>query len=96
MSNTVRLRKMSFTDADGTVTWGWCLEDNYASIFNDSMEQVDLDCDDLSLLYCVVQTARDDEQTKDLLQGCLESEDDMIINGNFYKFCQLQPTLEKL
>jgi hypothetical protein len=31
MSNPVKLRRMAFTDADGMMSWGWTVQDNYAS-----------------------------------------------------------------
>ena len=78
MSNPVKLHKMSFTDADGTVSWGWTVQDNYASLFDDTLEQEDLTLEGLNLLRKVVlhnqEPSNDCEQLRDLLLSCWRDE----------------------
>lgn len=100
MSNQVKLRKMSFTDADGVVSWGWTVQDNYASLFDDTLEQEELNVKGLALLRKVVLHNQDplssSQQIRDLLITCWEHEKGLYIDGLFYDYDVIGPVLEEL
>lgn len=100
MSNTVKLRKMAFTDANGTVTWGWTVQDNYGSFFDDTLEQEDLLVQGINFLRLVVLRNTDrtcgNEQPRDLLITCWQHEKGLYIDGLFYEYEAIRPILEEL
>jgi hypothetical protein len=91
---------MSFTDADGVVSWGWTVQDNYASLFDDTLEQEDLTLVGINLLRKVVlhnqEPSNDCEQLRDLLLSCWRDEKGMYIDGLFYDYEMVRLVLEEL